>query len=140
MTPGLRAFVVHWDAREVEEKVAFAKTCGLAVVGHEAEDGSRAMRAVKDLEPGILLIWLSRLPSHGRVTAHAIRSAAWGRRLPIVFVEGDPDFLGDTKMAKVRRDIPDAFVATPARLSEAVAQAMVWAREAQAERLASKSR
>jgi DNA-binding NarL/FixJ family response regulator len=135
----LRAFVIHWNAAEIQAKVRLVETCGMQAVGHEAEDGERAMNAIKELEPNVLLVWLSRLPSHGRVTAQAVRASSWGRDLPVVFVEGDPDLLEDARMARVRNAVPAALVTTPDRLESAVAAAMLAAREAQQERLIRKA-
>lgn len=49
------------------------------------------------------VIDLSRLPSHGRDVALAMREAKSTRHVPIVFVDGAPD-----KVARVRSSLPDA--------------------------------
>src|SRR5688500_7201025 len=85
-----RAFVVHWEPAELADKVKALERAGAEVVGMEAADGQRAYAEVRRLQPDVLVVWLSWKPSHGRVTAAAIRSAAWGRRLPILFVDADP--------------------------------------------------
>ncbi|HUR61400.1 MAG TPA: hypothetical protein VM286_03430 [Candidatus Thermoplasmatota archaeon] len=134
-----RAFVVHWDPAEIGAKSALVASCGVQVVGCEAEDGERAVAAMRLLDPNVLIVWLARLPSHGRVMAQAVRATAWGRTLPVVFVEGDPGLVDDAKMARIRKAVPDAVLATPDRLQAAVVQAMLGAREAQQQRLQRKA-
>jgi hypothetical protein len=120
------AFVVHWSEEEMPAKLAAVAACGVEVAGSEWGDGARAGTYAKGLEPDVLVVWLARLPSHGRVTAQAIRASGWGRRLPIVFVDGDPDALDAVRMAKVRQAVPDAFVCSPGRLKATLAQAVAW--------------
>jgi hypothetical protein len=137
------AFVVHWSEEELPAKVAAVEAAGFAVVGREWSDGARAGTYVKGLEPDVLVVWLARLPSHGRVTAQAIRASGWGRALPIVFVDGDPEPLDAARMAKVREAVPDAFVCSPGRLRTALGAALAWGEQARAERqarLASRTR
>jgi hypothetical protein len=50
-----------------------------------------------------VVIDLRRLPTQGRDVALSIRHAAATRRVPLVFIEGDPE-----KTAKVRALLPDA--------------------------------
>jgi len=113
----LRAFVLHWDAAEVDAKRAMLRAAGAEVVGHEAEDGARAARLVRESAPDVLVVWLSRLPSHGRVTAAYIRSTGWGKALPILFVDGDPDKLDKARRAKLAEVVPDGIVVTPRTLA-----------------------
>ena len=113
----LRAFVLHWDADELGAKVAAVEAAGAKVVGTEHADGTRATQRVKDLAPDVLVVWMSQLPSHGRTTAAAIRSYAWGRKIPCLFVHGDPAMLEPRKRAKLEEVIPDAILVTPATLA-----------------------
>jgi hypothetical protein len=113
----LRAFVVHWSADELPAKVRAVEATGADVVGTEAADGARAAKEVQRLAPDVLVVWLSRLPGHGRATAGYVRSTAWGRRLPIVFVDQDPDPLEKDRKAKLLEAVPDGLLVTPATLA-----------------------
>ena len=112
-----RAFVVHWEPGELPAKVGALEAAGAQVVGSESIDGQRAYAEVRRLQPDLLVVWLAWKPSHGRVTAAAIRSAAWGRRLPILFVDGDPEPTPAATLQRIKAAVPDALVDTPARLA-----------------------
>ncbi|MBI5154241.1 DUF3052 family protein [Candidatus Poribacteria bacterium] len=84
------------------------------------EESGRAV--IEDLGaelPDAVVIDLSRLPSHGRHTAEAIRDQKKTRALPLVFVDGRPD-----KVAGVREALPDAVYAAWEEISEAVRRAI----------------
>lgn len=134
------AFVIHWDEGEMPAKVAAVEACGLEVVGREWADGARAATYAKGLEPDVLVVWLSRLPSHGRVAAQHVRSTPWGRTLPIVLVDGDPEPLDAVRMGKVRAAVPDAVVCSPGRLKAAIAEALAWGAQAKVAREAGRLR
>lgn len=129
------AFVVHWSEEEVAAKAGAVAACGLRVVGTEWGDGARAATYVKGLQPDVLVVWLARLPSHGRVTAQHVRAQPWGRTLPIVFVDGDPEPLDAVRMGKVRQAVPGAVVCSPGRLQAALAEALEWGAQARAARV-----
>lgn len=113
----LRAFVVHWSADELPSKAQAVVDAGAEVAGTEASDGARAAKDVQRLAPDVLVVWLARLPSHGRATAGYIRSTNWGRDLPIVLVDQDPEPLPKDKKAKLLEAVPDGLVVTPATLA-----------------------
>lgn len=101
----------HWNADEA----AALRQEGWA--DHtEAEDGARACRRIADEPPWAMVIFLDRLPSHGRWTGHALRQRSSSQDLPIPFVNGAP-----AKVPKVRQRVPHAEDATadelPAKLS-----------------------
>jgi chemotaxis response regulator CheB len=113
----LRAFVVHWNADELPAKARAVADAGAEVVATEASDGARAAKEVQRLAPDVLVVWLARLPGHGRATAGYVRSTKWGRDLPIVFVDQDPEPLPKDKKAKLLEAVPDGLVVTPATLA-----------------------
>lgn len=115
--PVLRAFVVHWNADELPAKARMVEATGADVVGTEASDGARAAKEVQRLAPDVLVVWLARLPSHGRATAGYVRSTAWGKDIPIVFVDQDPDPLPKDKKVALLEAVPDGLVVTPATLA-----------------------
>ena len=113
----MRAFLVHWDAATLTDKLHVLEQAGAQVVGSEAQDGQRAYAGVRHLQPDVLVVWLAWKPSHGRVTAAAIRSTGWGRKLPILFVDGDPEPTPPATLARLKAAVPDAIVDHPGRLA-----------------------
>ena len=109
----VRAFVVHWEAATLAEKEDVVRAAGAEVVGAEAEDGRRVHDEVRRLAPDVLVVWLTWKPSHGRVTAAAIRATSWGRKLPILFID-DPATPATT-LASLKAAVPDAIVDVPSR-------------------------
>jgi hypothetical protein len=113
----LRAFVLHWDESEVAAKAALVESAGHKVVGSEWLDGTRAVQRMKELAPDVLVVWTSHLPTHGRTTAAAMRSYAWGRSIHLLFVEADPEPLPKGKRSKLAEVLPDAVLVTPRTLA-----------------------
>jgi AmiR/NasT family two-component response regulator len=95
-------FLVHWNAAEAAERAA-----GLAAAGWqveiEAEDGARAIRSIRNMKPSVVLIYLDRLPSHGRETAKHLVKQSWSEGIPVVFAGGDPD-----KVVQIKQAVPRA--------------------------------
>jgi len=99
--PG-RLFLIHWQA---DEAAALARPlCDAGwQVEIECEDGARACRRLLASPPDVVVVYLTRLPSHGRVTIAHLRTRPAGQALPVLFVGGQRDAL-----AKVRAAVPDA--------------------------------
>lgn len=112
----LKAYVVHWDAAELDAKVDAVAAAGAHVVGAAHSDAAQVLRQVKEFKPEVLVVWLSRRPGDGRVTAAAIRSYGWASELAVVFVDHDPDILPKAGRAKLQEVLPEAILATPATL------------------------
>jgi hypothetical protein len=64
-------------------------------------------RAIRTTPPDAVLIDLSRMPSHGREIACALRNTKYARHIPLVFVGGEPE-----KVEAIRKLIPDAEFTT----------------------------
>ena len=111
-----RLFLIHWNADEVEQRAELLRTDGWDVET-EASDGARGGKRIVADPPAAVVIDLTRLPSHGRETAHALRSYKATRTTPIVFVGGEGEPLEKTK-AKV----PDAIYTTAGRLKRVLAK------------------
>ena len=113
-----RIRLIHWNGPEGRER-----RLRLAALGHEAEfddlDGPALGRALRASPPDAFVIDLSRLPSHGREVAMALRSHKDTRHMPIVFVDGDP-----AKVAKLKALLPDATYTTWGRLKTALPRAI----------------
>lgn len=60
-------------------------------VDAEYEDGGQAFRIIKVEPPDVVVIDLTRRPSHGQEVARALRETATTRHLPLVAVDGDDD-------------------------------------------------
>ncbi len=100
-----RVVLVHWNAAEAEDRARKLRRPGLDVVVHS--DPRAHPRAVADAAPDIVVIDLARIPSQGRELGAWLRRNSSTRRIPIVFLEGDPE-----KTASARALLPDAaFVA-----------------------------
>src|SRR5262245_36564102 len=113
-----RVALVHWNAEEAAERAERLEAAGFAVAAGFA-DGAKALAMIKEAPPDAILIDLTRLPSHGREIAQALRQAKATRRLPLVFVAGDPE-----KVAKIRALLPDATFTSWARVGTAMRAAI----------------
>jgi hypothetical protein len=96
----------HWKTDEVPERLARLERAGWAATHVELESMA-VFRALREDPPAAVVIDLSRLPSHGRDVAVALRHFKGTRQLPIVFVEGAPE-----KVARIREMLPDAVYAS----------------------------
>jgi DNA-binding response OmpR family regulator len=109
-----KLFLIHWKQAEAEELAKPLRAAGWQVE-IEAEDGARAGQRILADPPQAVVIYLTRLPSHGRETAHALRSYKAGREIPILFVDGESE-----KVEKVRFKVPDAAFLRSAELQPAL--------------------
>ncbi len=95
----------------------------LQVAGYEATydaaDGPDLLSQLRGDPPAVVVIDLSRQPSHGRDIALAIRQYKATRRVPLVFVDGDAD-----KVARIRELLPDATYTVWSQISVALEQAI----------------
>jgi DNA-binding response OmpR family regulator len=94
-----RILLIHWRRLEAVEIAKPLRAKGWTVE-IESRDGARAYRIFRTKPPDLVLIYLSRLTSHGRETGHALRSLKTARPVPIVFIDGEGVPLRQTK-AKV---------------------------------------
>jgi CheY-like chemotaxis protein len=109
--------LVHWKEVEGRERARELRAAGLRV---EYEvDASAALRASKDEPPDAIVIDLTRLPSHGREVAWALRQSKKTRLVPLVFVGGEP-----AKVARIRKEIPDATYADWSGAARAIERAL----------------
>ncbi len=113
-----RVRLIHWNGPEGRER-----KLRLASLGYHAEfddlDGTALLRKVRGEPPDVVLIDLTRLPSHGREVALSLRTGKTTRDVPIVFVDGDRD-----KVAKLKALLPDATYTTWGRLESALPRAI----------------
>jgi len=112
-----RIVLVHWNLAEAEELAQPMRKAGNEVVCHfDAKANPRTLLADP---PDVFVIDLARLPSQGRELGGFLRRAVAARRVPLVYVEGDP-----AKTAAVRTLLPDAVFTTRDRVLADVARAL----------------
>jgi hypothetical protein len=109
--------LIHWNEGEAEEKGARIRACRCEV--HAGPLTAPGLRQLREDPPDAVVIDLSRLPSQGRDVGLGLRTYATTRRVPLVFVGGDPD-----KVAGVRALLPDATYTTWGRIRSALARAI----------------
>ncbi len=112
-----RVCLIHWKAEEAGEKIAKLRAAGYEVDYREMNPG--ALRDWGDNPPSAFVIDLSRLPSHGRDAALALRSHKSARHTPLVFVEGEPE-----KVERVKKHLPDAVYTSWSRIRIALKAAI----------------
>ncbi len=107
-----KVFLIHWSALEAEELARPLRKEGWQVLV-EAEEGARAYRQIMSAVPDVMVVYLTKLPSHGIGTAYFLRSIMETRHMPIVFVGGE-----DEVVAKAKDKIPDAQCVRPSELAK----------------------
>jgi hypothetical protein len=116
-----RVRVFHWKAAEAGPLLDKLRACGYETEYDERVDYA-ILPALKRSPPAAVVIDLSRLPSHGREVATALRGSKATRLIPIVFVDGLPE-----KVEAIRRHLPDAVYTSLGRLASALKQAIAKA-------------
>lgn len=113
-----RVLVIHQDEGGAAELLASLKAAGFFPerFGNEAP---AALRALRQSPPDAVVIDLSRLPSHGRAVAVALRQQKATRLVPIVFSGGTAE-----KVAATRALLPDAAYCAPGDLLAALETAL----------------
>jgi CheY-like chemotaxis protein len=107
----------HWNAAEGIERLDRLRKAGFAPrLFDNPTPGS--MRALKADPPDLFLIDLSRMPSHGRAVAIALRQHKGTRNIPLVFVDGEKE-----KVERIRQLLPDAVFTTWAGAGRAIRSA-----------------
>lgn len=105
-----RAFLVHWREAEAQVLAQEIRNMGWNV-DIETNDGARAGQRIKADPPDVVVIYLSRLPSHGRETGHALRALKSTKDIPLVYVDGNDEAIIRTKTV-----VPDAIYTTTEEL------------------------
>lgn len=112
-----RVRIIHWRPEEASPLIEACRACGHEVEYDDVPFPALA-KAIRRNQPDALVIDLTRLPSHGREVAMAIRRTKYSRHIPIVFVDGEPE-----KVEAVRRQLPDATFATRRQLCSRIKSA-----------------
>jgi CheY-like chemotaxis protein len=101
-----RVRIVHWKPAEAQALVETCRAGGFEVEFDET-DLPLVAKKIRRTMPDALVIDLTRMPSHGRELAFAIRRTKYTRHIPILFVDGEPG-----KVEAIRKQLPDAEYAT----------------------------
>ena len=103
-----RICLVHWLESEARERCATLEAAGFEVV-HETLRNQTSLGRLREDPPEAVLIDLTRRPAQGRDLGLWLRQQKPTRRVPLVFVSGDP-----AKVERIRDLLPDAvFVEWP---------------------------
>jgi len=109
--------LIHWNQTEAENGATRIRAGRYEV--HAGPLTAPGLRQLREHPPDAVVIDLSRLPSQGRDVGLGLRTYATTRRVPLVFVGGDPD-----KVAGVTALLPDATYTTWGRIRSALARAI----------------
>lgn len=101
-----RVRLLHWNAAEAARYLALLRNLKYRV-DYQEQFESALMKQWRKSPPDAFVIDLSRLPSHGREIAVALRQSPSTRPVPIVFCGGAED-----KVSGVRRLLHDAAYCT----------------------------
>jgi CheY-like chemotaxis protein len=113
-----RIRLLHWKASEARAYIDLLEAAGHRV-DYDEKFRPALMRMWRESPPDAFVIDLSRLPSHGREIAIALRHSRATRHIPIVFCEG-----ADEKVQRVRSELPDATYSTRVSLKPALRDAL----------------
>ncbi|MFN8288657.1 MAG: hypothetical protein U0U70_00230 [Chitinophagaceae bacterium] len=97
----LHVFFIHWNEKELKEKIAPLKKAGYRVSWHFSQESTASL---KDDLPDVLIICLDRLPSHGRAYAEWMWGAKKRQHIPVIFCGGQED-----KVKATRARFPQAI-------------------------------
>ncbi len=105
-----RIRLLHWKAKEAEPLIQLLRGAGHNIE-YDEEFRPALMRRWRESPPDAFVIDLSRLPSHGREIAIALRQSRGTRRTPIIFCNGVEE-----KVESIRSQMPDAAYCNSASL------------------------
>jgi hypothetical protein len=110
--------LIHWNAAEAAERAERLRARGYDVAC-DLPAVPTFLRALAHDPPAAVVIDLSRLPSQGRDMAVNLRIQSGTRRVPLLFVGGDP-----AKVARIRELLPDAAYSSWDEIGAALAGAI----------------
>ncbi|HEY3823273.1 MAG TPA: hypothetical protein VGL82_01890 [Bryobacteraceae bacterium] len=112
-----RVRIVHWKPPQAGPLIEACRACGFEVE-YDVAGGNVIMKLIRANPPDAIIIDLSCVPSHGRETAVYLRGTKYGRHIPLIFVDGEPE-----KVEIVRSLLPDAVFTVRRRVCAAVKSA-----------------
>lgn len=113
-----RVRLIHWKPEEARARITQIQAAGFEAE-YDPPVPPELLRNLRANPPAAVIIDLTRLPSHGRECATALRGAKATRHLPLVFAEGDP-----AKVERIRTLLPDAVYTSWSRIGSALKRAI----------------
>ncbi|MDP3001301.1 MAG: hypothetical protein Q8N47_27710, partial [Bryobacterales bacterium] len=113
-----RVRLIHWQAGEERARAEQLEAAGFGVE-FESLPPPELLRHLRSDPPAAVVIDLTRLPSHGREIAGALRKQKATRHVPLVFADGDPE-----RVARIKALLPDAVFTSWSRIQSALKQAI----------------
>jgi hypothetical protein len=110
--------LIHWNSAEAEVRASTLRAAGYNVISDELK-GPAELHMMRDDPPIAAVIDLTRLPSRGREIGIALRHHKSTRRVPLLFVEGEP-----VKVERIRKLLPDAVYTTWGRIRSSLRDAI----------------
>ena len=114
----LKVRLFHWKADDARQRIGAIEAAGYQVE-FEPALGPGLFRNLRSDPPAAVVIDLTRLPSHGREVATALRATRATRHIPLVFAGGDPE-----KVERIKALLPDAVFTSWGRIRSALKQAI----------------
>lgn len=114
----MRVRLIHWNAVEGRERQLRLASLGVEV-DFDTTDGPVLLRSIRARPPDAIVVDLTRLPSHGREAALALRTYKDTRHVPLIFADGEP-----AKVERIRTLLPDATYTSWGRMKTALPQAV----------------
>ena len=111
-----RVLLVHWREAEAEVLAKEIRNMGWSV-DTETNDGARVGPRMKDDPADVVVIYLSRLPSHGREAGTSLRRKKSTARIPLVYVDGNEEAIRRTQT-----EVPDAIYTTTEELNRTLSR------------------
>lgn len=113
-----RVRLLHWNAQEAEAHIAALRRSKFTLE-YDERNSTALMKSWRERPPDAFVIDLSRLPSHGREIAIALRQSPRTRCVPIVFCGGSEE-----KVNTIRSLLPDAVYCSLPELVSALRRAI----------------
>ncbi len=113
-----RLRLLHWKAAEASETIGTLHSAGHAV-DYDEEFRPAFMKQWREYPPDAFVIDLSRLPSHGREIAIALRQSRKTAHIPLLFCGG-----AEEKVEQTRALLPDATYCTLPTLTASLKRAL----------------
>lgn len=113
-----RIRVLHWKAAEAAALIELLEGAGCQV-DYEERFRPALLREWRESPPDAFVIDLTRLPSHGREIAVALRRSRATRPIPVVFLDG-----AEEKVGPIRALLPDADYCTRRTLRSTLRKAL----------------
>jgi CheY-like chemotaxis protein len=99
-------FVVAWDEDAAIDLAARLSEAGW-MVALEHSDGGRAWKRIKDGRPDVVVVDMTRRPSHGRELLRAMGQRKYTQTIPVVRVGGEDGVEVDDVVAEVGKAASD---------------------------------